>query len=87
MITLVDSHCHLDFPDFAADLNAIVERAAEAHIARIVSICTRVRQFDKPLAIAERASQIRTRLTPARRLEDLDYVQCPCIVCVYVDTT
>jgi TatD DNase family protein len=54
MTTLVDSHCHLDFPDFAADLDAIVERAAAAHIARIVSISTRVRQFDKLLSVAER---------------------------------
>jgi TatD DNase family protein len=54
MSSLVDSHCHLDFPDFAPDLEAIVERAAAADIARVVSISTRVRQFDKLLAIAER---------------------------------
>ena len=54
MSILVDSHCHLDFPDFAADLDAIVERAAAAHIACIVSISTRVRRFDKLLEIAER---------------------------------
>jgi TatD DNase family protein len=53
MSILVDSHCHLDFPDFAPDLGAIVERAAAAHIARIVSISTRVRRFDELLAIAE----------------------------------
>jgi TatD DNase family protein len=53
MSMLVDSHCHLDFPDFAPDLDAIVERAAAARIARIVSISTRVRQFDQLLAIAE----------------------------------
>src|SRR5262249_54605667 len=54
MSLLVDSHCHLDFPDFAADLDAIVERAAAAHVACIVSISTRVRRFDKLLEIAER---------------------------------
>src|SRR5258707_8283686 len=54
MSILVDSHCHLDFPDFAPDLEAIVERAAAADIARVVSISTRVRRFDKLLAIAER---------------------------------
>ena len=53
MSILVDSHCHLDFPDFAAELDEIVERAAAAGIARIVSISTRVRRFDKLLAIVE----------------------------------
>jgi TatD DNase family protein len=55
---LVDSHCHLDFPDFVADLDAIVERAAVAGVGRIVTISTRVRQFDKLLAIAERFSNV-----------------------------
>jgi TatD DNase family protein len=55
---LVDSHCHLDFPDFAADLDAIVERAAAAGVGRIVTISTRVRQFDKLLMIAERFSNV-----------------------------
>jgi len=50
---LIDSHCHLDFPDFADDVGAIVERAAAARIARMVSISTRMRQFAKLLAIAE----------------------------------
>src|SRR6201996_3084340 len=51
---LVDSHCHLDFPDFAPDLEAIVARAADAGIGRIVTISTRVRRLDGLLAIAER---------------------------------
>jgi TatD DNase family protein len=55
---LVDSHCHLDFPDFADDLDAIVERAAAAGVGRMVTISTRVRQFDRLLAIAERFSNV-----------------------------
>ena len=51
---LVDSHCHLDFPDFADDLDGIVARAAAAGIGRIVTISTRVRRLDALLAIAER---------------------------------
>jgi TatD DNase family protein len=58
MSLLVDSHCHLDFPDFAADLDAIMERAAAADVARVVSISTRVRQFDKLLAIVERFANV-----------------------------
>jgi TatD DNase family protein len=55
---LVDSHCHLDFPDFADDLDAIVERAAAAGVGRIVTISTRVRQFDRLLAITDRFSNV-----------------------------
>jgi TatD DNase family protein len=51
---LVDSHCHLDFPDFANDLDGIVARARAAGVGRMVSISTRVRRFDGLLAIAER---------------------------------
>src|SRR3979411_900078 len=51
---LVDSHCHLDFPDFADDLDAIVARAEAAGIGRIVTISTRVKHLDALLAIAQR---------------------------------
>jgi TatD DNase family protein len=51
---LIDSHCHLDFPDFAAELDAVVERACSAGIERIVSISTRVKRHSEVLAIAER---------------------------------
>ena len=51
---LVDSHCHLDFPDFADDLDAIVARAETAGIGRIVTISTRVKRLGGLLAIAER---------------------------------
>lgn len=51
---LVDSHCHLDFPDFADELDAIVVRAEAAGIGRMVTISTRVRQIDRLLAITTR---------------------------------
>jgi TatD DNase family protein len=51
---LVDSHCHLDFPDFADDLDGIVARATTVGIVRIVTISTRVRRLGALLAIAER---------------------------------
>lgn len=50
---LVDSHCHLDFPDFQDDLNGIFARAQEAGIGCLLTICTRVSRFDGVLAIAE----------------------------------
>src|SRR5258707_6454691 len=51
---LVDSHCHLDFPDFAEDLDAILARAEAAGIGRIVTISTRVKRLAGLLAITER---------------------------------
>jgi TatD DNase family protein len=51
---LIDSHCHLDFPDFAGELDAIVTRAQAAGIARIVTISTRIKRHAEVLAIAER---------------------------------
>ena len=50
---LVDSHCHLDFPDFASELDAVVGRAEAAGIARMVSISTRVRRHAELRTIAE----------------------------------
>jgi len=55
---LVDSHCHLDFPDFASELDAVVERARAAGIGRIVTICTRVRKHAQVLAVAEKYPEI-----------------------------
>jgi len=48
---LVDSHCHLDFPDFTGDLDGIVSRAEAAGIGRILTISTRVRRLNTLLAI------------------------------------
>ncbi len=51
---LVDTHCHLDFPDFEDDLDGVVARALEAGVAKMVTICTHVTRFERVLAIAER---------------------------------
>src|SRR5262249_29253956 len=58
MTMLIDSHCHLDFPDFAGDLDAIVERARAAGLARIVTISTRVGKQPELLAITERFQDV-----------------------------
>ncbi|GAB4295009.1 MAG: TatD family hydrolase [Roseovarius sp.] len=52
-VTLTDSHCHLDFDSFAGDLDAVVARALAAGVARMVTICTRLRDEPRVRAIAE----------------------------------
>ena len=49
----VDSHCHLDFPELAADRAGLIARAAGAGLQSMVTISTRVRRFDAIRAIAE----------------------------------
>lgn len=50
---LIDSHCHLDFPDFAETLDETVARAERAGVARMVTICTRSADLPRVIAIAE----------------------------------
>lgn len=51
--TIVDSHCHLDFPDFEGEVPELVARATAAGVARMVTICTRLRNEPSVRAIAE----------------------------------
>jgi TatD DNase family protein len=50
---LVDSHCHLDFADFAAERDAVIARARAAGIGTMLTIGTRLDQFPGVRAIAE----------------------------------
>src|SRR5439155_457403 len=50
---LVDSPCHLDIPDCAAEREAVIGRARAAGVAAMLTICTRLDQFDGVGAIAE----------------------------------
>ncbi len=50
---IVDSHCHLDFPDFNGELDAILARAHAAGVRRMVTICTRLKNEPAVRAIAE----------------------------------
>lgn len=55
---LVDTHCHLDFPDFAAELDEVVARARRAGVERMVTIGTYISRFPQVLAVAERFDDI-----------------------------
>jgi TatD DNase family protein len=53
ILDLVDSHCHLDFPELAADLPGVLARADAAGVRRMVTICTKLRNEPAVRAIAE----------------------------------
>jgi TatD DNase family protein len=55
---VIDSHCHLDFPDFADDLDAVVGRARAAGVERMITIGTRMSKAAGVAAIAERFDDV-----------------------------
>jgi TatD DNase family protein len=55
---LVDSHCHLDFPQLSADLDGVLARAEAAGVGLMLTISTALSRFDKVLAIAEKYDNI-----------------------------
>lgn len=55
---IVDSHCHLDFESLSTDLDGVIRRAALADVDTMVTISTRIRQFDRVRAIAERYDNV-----------------------------
>lgn len=57
-IRITDSHCHLDFPDFDDDRADVLQRAREAGVQRMVTICTKLRQEPRVRAIAEAHSGV-----------------------------
>lgn len=55
---LIDSHCHLDFPELAADRAGVLARAKANGVERMVTISTRVKRFDEIRAIAEENAEV-----------------------------
>ncbi|UWQ21055.1 TatD family hydrolase [Jannaschia sp. W003] len=50
---LTDSHCHLDFPQFEGEIDALISRASDAGVHRMVTICTKLRQAPQVRALAD----------------------------------
>ena len=50
---LIDSHCHLDFPDFAEDLPGVIARARAAGVSGMLTISTRVAKARTYEALSE----------------------------------
>jgi TatD DNase family protein len=58
MSVFYDTHAHLGFPDFASDLNQVVERAEGAEIGKIISIGTDLKGSVRAIEIAEKFSNV-----------------------------
>lgn len=50
---IVDSHCHLNFPDFQDDREAVIAHARESGVGVMQTICTKMSEFEEIRAIAE----------------------------------
>lgn len=57
-IRITDSHCHLDFPDFDEERDAVIARAVASGVHRMVTICTKLRQEPQVRAIAEKFARV-----------------------------
>jgi TatD DNase family protein len=55
---LVDSHCHLDHPEFEGEVDAILDRARRVGVSTMLTICTTLSSFPRVLAIAERHEDV-----------------------------
>ena len=55
---LIDTHTHLDFPDFNADRDAVIRRAVEAGVTRMIAIGTNLETSRAALALADRYPEV-----------------------------
>lgn len=55
---LIDSHCHLDFPELAGDEAGVLARAHAAGVGGMLTIGTRLDQFERVRAVAERHDNV-----------------------------
>jgi TatD DNase family protein len=51
---LIETHAHLDYPDFAPDFDDVLRRATEAGVTRIITIGTSVESSRQAVALAEK---------------------------------
>ena len=58
MLDFTDSHCHLNHADFGEETDAVVQRALDAGVRRIVTIGTRLENTAELLALAHKYPQI-----------------------------
>src|SRR5215475_182200 len=55
---LIDTHAHLDFPDFASDLEDVIRRAEAADVKRVITIGTSIESSRRAIALAEKSPSV-----------------------------
>jgi len=55
---LTDTHAHLDYPDFANDVDGVFQRAKEAGVHRIITIGTGIESSRRAVALAEKYAEV-----------------------------
>ena len=55
---LIDTHCHLDFRDFDSDRDAVIRRAVEAGVTRMIAIGTNLETSRAALLLADRHPEV-----------------------------
>ena len=55
---LVDSHCHIDFPDFSEDLDGVLERASEKDVAYLLCVSVELEKFQRIKALTQAYSHV-----------------------------
>jgi TatD DNase family protein len=55
---LVDSHCHLNFPDFKDDLESVIARSTEAGVTHLQTICTKLEEYESIKEITDKFTNI-----------------------------
>ncbi|MFL6541701.1 MAG: TatD family hydrolase [Chthoniobacterales bacterium] len=57
-MTLIETHAHLDYPDFATDFDDVLRRATEAGITRIITIGTSIESSRRAVELAEKYGNV-----------------------------
>jgi TatD DNase family protein len=72
---LVDSHCHLEFPEFSGELDAVLDRAGAAGVTHVLTVSTRIARQQEVFTIAERFSNVYCSLGthPHYAAEELEF--------------
>src|ERR1700716_562634 len=55
---LIETHAHLDYPDFANDFDEVLQRANEAGVTRIITIGTSIESSKRAVDLAEKHSNV-----------------------------
>src|SRR5215212_9743177 len=55
---LIETHAHLDYPDFAADFDDVLRRANDAGVTRIITIGTSIESSRRAIELAEKYENI-----------------------------